>query len=752
VPSSILGSLHPGCQQQLLQLLVPWREAAAALAAALQEGSSSDSLLGALLQDCRMLLEHVAKQKEQQQQEEEEEQGQHAGDSGACNSAAAAAAVSGVAAAPLGPDQACCSNSSSGADGSCVEFHEAAAALAAAADTLCQRMSMLASCLVLQFIEESCTSGAAEASAAWQQTVPLQVLLLCSQLQQLHGAMQRCVAELQESSQTQQQQQQQQEECEEQQAASLQQEPEQLQQGDAAQATAAPEQHLTALVEHVVALLQSIRRFKDVNETMSRTAVDSNCCTTPAGCAPDAASSRTQTSSSSRNSSSGNQTELDPVTFFCAGGRLASGVWGLKQPIGAGVWAPVDAASADLGPQQQQQQLQHQPVASARHAAPFSVGQPSSSSSAAAPLAVPQQAWQVLLGCCAWQQALQHVDEGLAANLQPPTELLGHVQRSLFRFIGEVDSADKAAAQAYVQQVQALGIHDLNMCEALHVCAVPHALERLVRAVRGDMLERLGFSEDMWKRRLVAQAKHKLRRMDMGRRLARAGYGTQRRDGTLVFNRAEVELARLEGVLSLDEDPGALYKLHMWDEEDEIDIMQREVDDETELAKEAQRRVEGIDAKLRELEELAKEMFDDGDSLAGAAGSGASSSNNHGSGQAAGSWGSGTSSSGSASPRAVPSASNGFDSSAANGAAAATHSMPAAAAAVAAAGAGAATHDGPWVLPEEVNKAKQALRWVFVECTEWHGHAQKIVRCCMLCGRSTCLGVLVHCSFFCRVS
>jgi hypothetical protein len=730
----MLGPLHPDCQQQLLQLLVPWREAAAALAATLQESdSSSDAMVASLLKDCRTLLEHVTKQQQQQQEDKEEEeqlgQGQHAGHvEGACNSAAAAAAVSGVAAAPVGPDQA--SGSSNGRDthGSAAEPHEAAAVLASAADTLCQRMSMIASCLVLQFIEGSCTPTGAEASAAWQQTVPLQVLLLSSQLQQLHGAMQRCVSQLQESSEPQQQQQQEQQQ-EGAQAASPQQQPEQLQQSDAAQApaaaaaAAAPGQYLTAVLQHVVSLLQSIRRFKTVNEAMGSTATDGSC-DTPAGVAPDAASSRTQASNSSSNSSSSSQGHgcgcmkqpqvLDPFTFFSAGGPLAGGVWGFQQPAGAGVWAQVDAVPAEVGPQQHQQH-QQQLVASARHAGSSLAGQQSSSSSAATALAAPQQAWQVLLGCCVWQQALQHMDESLVANLTPPTEsLFGHLERRLFRFIRDVSATDRLATQAYLQQFQSLGIDGVNMHEALRVCAVPHVLEELVEVIRVGVLEKLGFDDDTWRRRRLMRTTQQLRKFAVAQRLESAGYGT-RRDGTLVFSRDEVEKVRVEGVLKPDEDPATLQYLHMWDPEDELDIRQREIDADTGVVKEAHRRINGIDA---ELEELAK-MFDGDDTLAGAAASGTGcDSNGHGGGQAAGAWGSGTSNSGSSSPqppgtpRALPSASDGQDSNTADGSLVAAASVPAAVAAAAA----ATTRAGSsWVLPEEVTKGKQAVRWVSVE-------------------------------------
>jgi hypothetical protein len=720
----ILGPLHPDCQQQLLQLLTPWREAAAVLAAAMQESSSWDVFHASLLQDCMTLLELVGQQQQPQQQEQQQCQDQHAVHQGACgDAAAAAAAVSGSAAAPAGPDQAPCSNNSSSANGDCKEC-EVAARLTSLADTLFHRLSTYASCLVLQFIEDSCMSGGAANAPAWQQTVPLQALLLCSQLQQLHGAMQRCVAKLQGSThphpqqqqqqveghqQHGQQQQQGQQQEQEHQAAPLQQQSDQPQPSDAAHATAQPEQYITVLVEHVVGLLQSIRRFKDVNDAMGSTAAVSNG-PTQVGWSPDAASSKTQSSSSSSNSSNNNRGNglmnhtrpLDPISFFSAGGPLAGGVWGFQEPVGAGVWAPIDAtaAGARLQKQQQQQQqhAQHQPCGPARDASSLA-SQHNSSSSVAATSAVPQQAWQVLLGCCAWQQALQLVDENLAANLQN-TESMLQLQHHLFQGIRDVSASDKRAAEAYVQQFQALGIHDLDMPEVLRAYTVPHVLKKMVESMRGSALKRLGFDEDKWQRRRVFLAQRRLRQVELVQRLEDAGYGRRRDGGMLVFNREEIEQAQLKGVLPRDEDPAAFGK-HVC-EEDELDIMQRELDVESKVAKVVQRKVMAIEKELEAL--LA--MVDDDIDLADASTYG-TSSNNHSSELAAGSWGSGTSSSGMSSPRASPAASNG-SSSATNGAAIATPCMPAAAAPAA-----ATSHDGSsWALPEEVTKAEQAVRWV----------------------------------------
>lgn len=563
-----------------------------------------------------------------------------------------------------------------------------------ASHAIMRRMSCFASCLVLKFVEEAWESAAEGASLAWQQAVPLQVLMLCSQVQQLQGALQRCINNLDPSTQ-------QQDEAEgpdEQQ----QQQPEsqQAQEGSggtmAATASAARKRSLAELVEHTVCSLQSIRRSKDANEAM-----DSNMAAATVESTPIAGRAA---AASSNNSSSGMVQPLSPAAFFSAGGPLAGGLAGLGEPAGPGLWAPpMQPASAHQPQQQQGRQQQPQQQ---------------------------QQAWQVLLGSCAWQAALQQSDQRLAETLAPGSdELLRQIQNVMFRFVRKVGASEKEAAEVYVREFQKLGIDGIDGHAALQACAVPHALEELVATLRKAGLTELGFDTERFERRAAYRERLEAMRRFAAMRMQEAGLCKWLGDNKLHIDDNNIAEGRKRGILSPSE---SLAKVDTFpDEEDVEDIQRRDLaftadvergtDHEQRIAQQQEAAVkQRKDAAYKqlldkmasldkELELLAAEALEDEDEQQQHDGQGAGECGRRRRGSEASDKcknHNGESSDNNASAGSNHVATPPGQASSANGA------TDAAAATAAAAVPGA--QGQRWVLPEEASKAEHALRWALL--------------------------------------
>jgi hypothetical protein len=214
--------------------------------------------------------------------------------------------------------------------------------------------------LVLRFVEQEWDAGHAAALPAWQQALPLQVLLLCAQLQQLQGMLQQHLIGHQSADSS-------------------------SSNADAISAEM-DAQPLHMLLQQTISIMQSIKQFEAANEVLNNS---------PPPAAPDTSCS----SSSSSSSSSGEVQPLHPAAFFSSSGPLAGGVWGFQQPAGAGIWAPTDAAAAAAAaaePQHQHQQLESEACGSR--------------SSSQMQQQQQQQVWQALLGSCAWKEACTRVD------------------------------------------------------------------------------------------------------------------------------------------------------------------------------------------------------------------------------------------------------------------------------------------------------------------------------------------------------
>jgi hypothetical protein len=206
-------------------------------------------------------------------------------------------------------------------------------------------MHYLAIHVVLQFIQQAWESGSGAAAAAWQQAVPLQVLLLCDQLWQIEGVLARCIAKpsallaISSSESTGD-------------VNNHQQQQQQGMEAAASTAAAALKADLVQLVDKVASLLQMVRQFKEANAALNSTAA-------AGGGEGDAAVTNgiTAAASSSSTSSSLAESGLDPLRFFASDGPLASGVLGFVAPSFA---KTPSSNSSSSNPQQQQQQQQQQ--------------------------------------------------------------------------------------------------------------------------------------------------------------------------------------------------------------------------------------------------------------------------------------------------------------------------------------------------------------------------------------------------------
>jgi hypothetical protein len=726
LPSGILAQLHPGCRQQLLQLFSPWQDATAAVAQVLQDSSGCDALIQQLLQDCTTLLApsggqqqaaaEAATEVDQAPCEPQQQQTPQQPDQGE------------VTAAPAGPEEP--ASRASGSNGSSSSSSGQATSVEPTSQDILKRVRMFASCLVLKFIEEALKTSGEGASSAQQLAVPLQVLVLCNQVQQLQGALQRCL-----SMPTESEEQQQQDNAEQQE----QQQPQQAQQVQAGQPThnkiaaTTNQQHLTVVVGHAVNLLQSIRRFMDANDA---SAAIGTAHAAPAGCVGAAPGSTARGSSSSNGGSyhdsacqSGVVEPLAPASFFAADGPLASGFWGLREPVGAGIWAPVDstaatpaatatAAAATAQPEQQQMHSQNcHNIVSNEGSQPLADAQ----STVAAHQHMQQQAWQVLLGSCAWQHALQQVDERNADALQPTDAMLRQINFQLFRGVQNLSLGERDVAQVFVEQFKQHGLDSVNTFAARRACAVPHALLSILRAMRTKGLGDLGFDAQRLANRHVVREQRKNRRAAIADRMQRAGFGETLEGGTFAISYSDIEEARRKGVLQPWEDLADIDTLPH--EEDEQDIMRREA-----RAMEVRRGVvkeltDKITAISNELERLAVDAMEIDEQAASDALDGVQPAQQLGQGEVlatpggndahCGTWGSDSSdtcsSSGSPNRASVAAASN-----ASHGG----HPAPSCLGppspddgVVDGAGAGALRNaPGRWVLAEEVAKAEDALR------------------------------------------
>jgi hypothetical protein len=180
--------------------------------------------------------------------------------------------------------------------------------------------------IILQFIDDAWQAGGGAAAAAWQQAVPLQVLLLCGQLQQFFGLLSTGFPHLESSfvsssgSSTETLQQQQQ------------------QHGQVAAAAAAPKLQPDAqlLLAKLIGMLQLVRQFKEANAALNSSTA-----------AADGNSSCTALTSSAAPSSSSSSSEMDPVQFFSSCGPLRSGVLGFAEPPGAGIYSSSSSSNGD---------------------------------------------------------------------------------------------------------------------------------------------------------------------------------------------------------------------------------------------------------------------------------------------------------------------------------------------------------------------------------------------------------------------
>jgi hypothetical protein len=267
-----------------------------------------------------------------------------------------------------------------------------------------------------------------------------------------------------------------------------------------------------------------------------------------------------------------------------------------------------------------------------------------------------------------------------------------------------------------VRQFKELGLDSLGTHAVLHACAVPHALEAIVQSLRSDGLRSLGFDAQKFGRRLAYKQEREALRALAAESMRLAGLGHRVEGGVFVVNDQDLAEARRRGILKPNESLAAVDT--MPDEEDELDIEQREAD-----AKQHDEHIVKLIAQKmafinKELEEMTAELKEGGEveqscevkplqQLDAHGGNGVAVANGSSSGRN-NSWGSDTSSSssGGSSPKRESVVGN---SSATNG-----HAANVGVAAVHAAGG-----DGPsWVLPEEVSKAEHALRWV--SCFKMH--------------------------------
>jgi hypothetical protein len=332
---------------------------------------------------------------------------------------------------------------------------------------LAQNMLLIAKCLLLQFVGEAWQAGGGAAAAAWQQAVPLQVLLLCGQLQQLDAALdcwvqsangllreqRQQVGQEQQDGQEQQQQQQDQHNLH----ALLQEH----------------KQHQLKVLQQVVALVQSMRQFHQVGEGVNAAA---------AAAAQDPISAAAAAAGPAASSISSSVEQLAPASFFTASGPLAAGLWGFREPVGAGIWAQIDsiaptpaAAAAAAGSQQQQQQQLQQ-----------------------------QQAWSILFGSFAWQEALRlaHSEVG-ACFREAPREVYDALKTKVQQLqragsLCNIAPEQRRMVDAYISEFEKLGMEG-EMTDAVENAALlAAAVVEQMTACESQILEDLGFDVTAW--------------------------------------------------------------------------------------------------------------------------------------------------------------------------------------------------------------------------------------------------------------
>jgi hypothetical protein len=336
-------------------------------------------------------------------------------------------------------------------------------------DDFVRKFWKVAKCLVVAFIAQAWQSCGGAASPVWQQAVPLQVILLCSQLQQLEAAVHRwaqfadqLVQQQQQDHQLQQQQQPQPQNLKQQQEQQCQQQQKQqeLQQ---------------VLLQHVVALLQSIRQFS--------TAVEASSNTTAAAVATASVPTTVVMGNNSSNNSNGEVQPLHPAAFFSAGGPLAGGLWGFQQPTGAGIWAPSHAAE----PQQSQDQHSSNNCKEHKHAQ------------------VQQEAWEVLLGSCAWQAAQAVIHDDVAVTYaEASQEVFSSIYKKVDKLVfsnamRKATPEQKRLAEAYLEKLEELEVDDEHMFLHVEQLVLLHAAAAQELAeLRDDVLRDLGFDTTEW--------------------------------------------------------------------------------------------------------------------------------------------------------------------------------------------------------------------------------------------------------------
>jgi hypothetical protein len=392
---------------------------------------------------------------------------------------------------------------------------------------LAQDFVTLSKCLLRSFIEQAWESGGGAAAAAWQQAVPLQVLLLCGQVQQLEAALERWAQSAKGLLQMQMQQ-----HHHHQHALIEEHKQQQLQ-----------------LLQHVAAVVQSLRQFRHVTEAINSTA-------DAAAAAPASPAAGALQAGSSSNTVQ----RLAPASFFSAAGPLAGGLWGFSEPAGAGLWAPVDnagMAAAAAGRQQQQQQQEQESLL---------------------PL-LQQQAWAFLLGSCAWQDAQMLAYRDVSETIrEAPTEVMDGAfqQMHTLRRSGwhrKAAAEQRRSAAAYIDQFEELGCSEEMLGAVRNVFLVAPAAAEQLAEMQLHAFEELGFDGTAWiSRKERAEADALVRREHM------------------LNARLDAQAQRLQRQLRARGDPHGLGIAQFFDTIEETRILKREMgllqldsDDELEL-------------------------------------------------------------------------------------------------------------------------------------------------------------------------
>ncbi|KAF6256665.1 hypothetical protein COO60DRAFT_1640546 [Scenedesmus sp. NREL 46B-D3] len=355
---------------------------------------------------------------------------------------AAAAASGTMESTAAAPAAALATDASTGSDA----LSTAAASPGEASNIVFSFIHSMAVDIILQFMEQAWESCGGAASPAWQQAVPLQVLLLCGQLQQLDAWARRCLAKprvlLGSSSsssnssssscrntaegtnavdQAQQQQQQQ-------------------QQGELelSQDAAELDSDALLLLTKLTGMLQLVRQFKEANEALTSTAAAAAAAAAGAEGGEEAAVSTGGCGNgvlASSSSSSSSSTEcMDPATFFSSTGPLASGVLGFAEPLGAGIFSSSSSSSSSSGGAVTDRARQAAASRGTKHLKPQLASAGSEPIEMTAGVTVehpaPQQQqlrqelqqllWLAALGNGTWDSSIRHVDRVLQQQLARP--------------------------------------------------------------------------------------------------------------------------------------------------------------------------------------------------------------------------------------------------------------------------------------------------------------------------------------------